>query len=538
MPDNISFKPIQNSAPDIRVAAKVFFASDLPASMVVFLVALPLCLGIAMASGAPLSSGLIAGIVGGVVTGFLSRSSLSVSGPAAGLAAIVFSAIHELGSFQLFLLCVVLAGMIQIAMGILKAGTIGHFFPVAVIRGMLAAIGLILILKQVPHALGFDADFEGDENFFQYDQQNTFSELLNSMDAVAPGAIIVSVVSLLIPALWSSETVRKYKWTNFLPAPLIVVIMGIGMNLLFQNFLPSLEIRESHLVNLGGFDGFSGIGKFVMFPDLSGWIDPRIYRIALTLALVASIESLLSVEATDKLDPYRRITPLNAELKAQGFSNLISGLIGGLPVTAVIVRSSANILAGGRTRAVSILHGFFLFGAIALVPAVIGKIPLACLAGVLLMVGYKLNTPELYKDMFRKGVDQFLPFLVTIIAILFSDLLTGIAIGMLVSVFFVLKTNFQTAIILVNNDHQFLLKFTKDVSFLNKSALRRALEKIPDHSSVIIDGTRSRFLDADIAETIEDFVKSAPVRSIHVEIKKTEFRKTDGPDSSGKLNLK
>lgn len=533
MKDNHPVEPIGKLSADWTGSLKVFILTDLPASVVVLLVAIPLCLGIALASGAPLLAGLIAGVVGGIVTGFLSKSPLSVSGPAAGLTAIVLSSIQELGSFPLFLLCVVMAGAIQMLMGFARAGAIGHFFPVAVIKGMLASIGLILILKQVPHALGFDADFEGDENFFQSDNQNTFSEILNAIDHMAPGALLVSAVTIMTLIIWSTPAVRRIKWTNFVPAPLIVVVLGIGVNIFFAAFAPDLEIRASHLVKLGGLDGFESLGKLLVFPDFTGLADPRVYRIAITLALVASVESLLSVEATDKLDPYRRITPLNAELKSQGFSNIISGLIGGLPITAVIVRSSANVLAGGRTKASAITHGILLLVVILLIPHIIEMIPLACLAGILLLVGYKLNAPSIYHETYKKGMDQFLPFLVTIVAVLLSNLLIGIGIGLLVSIFFVLKTNFQTAVILVNHNHQYLLKFTKDVSFVHKLSLRTALEKVPSNSTLIIDGTKSKFLDTDIIETIEDFLKSAPSKSIDVEIKKTSgafsplFRKTE-----------
>ncbi len=509
MQEKISFKPLDN------------LSHDLPAALVVFLVALPLCLGIALASGAPLFAGLIAGVVGGIVAGFLSKSSVSVTGPAAGLTVIVFSSIQELGSFTLFLTCVVIAGLIQTSLGYLKVGTFGHFFPFSVIKGMLAAIGLILILKQVPHALGYDTDFEGDESFVQADHQNTFSEIWNAVEYLSPGAILVSMVSLLILVGWTRPVIRQISWSKYLPAPIIVVTVGIGLNFLFSYFLPDLEIRESHLVNLQGFGGFTDLDNVLLFPDFSGFGDFRVYRIAVTIALIASIESLLIVEATDKLNPYRRITPLNAELKAQGISNVVSGLLGGLPVTAVIVRSTANIMAGARTKASTILHGFLLFTIVVAMPHFIQQIPLACLAGILLVIGYKLTMPSLYREMYNKGKDQFLPFIVTIVAILFSDLLTGIVIGMVVSVFFVLHTNFQTAVILVNSDHQYLLKFTKDVSFLHKSSLRRALERIPDGSNLIIDGSRSNFLDNDIIETIEDFIASAPTRSIDVEVKKT-----------------
>lgn len=520
----ISFKLIDN------------VSHDVPAALVVFLVALPLCLGIALASGAPLFSGLLAGVIGGVVAGTLSGSSLSVSGPAAGLATIVFTSIQELQSFPLFLMAVVLSGAIQLALGFLRAGTIGHFVPAAVIKGMLAAIGLILILKQIPHALGYDADYEGDESFFQPDNENTFTEIIRAFEYLTPGAIIVSVVSLFILAIWTTRFVRQFSWSSYVPGPLVVVILGVVLSNFLTRFGPELTIQDSHLVNLGGFDGLRSLSQVIQMPEFSGVWDPRVWRIAVTIALVASIESLLSIEATDKMDPYRRITPLNRELKAQGVSNMVSGLIGGLPVTAVIVRSSANIVAGGKTKVSAILHGVFLVVVVVAAPGMLQQIPLASLAGVLLFVGYKLNTPELYRQTYRKGWDQFLPFLVTIVAILLTDLLVGISIGLMVSIFFVLKTNFQTAVIVVNDQSQFLVKFTKDVSFLHKAKLRKTFEQIPPGSSVVIDGTRCQFLDADIVETIEDFVLGAPSKAIDVELKKSSgaqvpmFRKEPEPE--------
>ena len=523
MEEKISFRPMDN------------LAHDVPASIVVFLVALPLCLGIALASGAPLFSGLVAGIVGGVVAGLISRSPVSVSGPAAGLTTIVLASITELGSFSLFLSCVIIAGLIQIALGFIKAGTIGHFFPIAVVKGMLAAIGLILILKQVPHALGYDVDFEGDENFLQPDGENTFSEIISAAGQLSPGAIVVCGISLAILYFWTQLALKKIKWISYFPAPLVVVLLGIGLNYFFQEFVSALEIRESHLVSLPDFSGFRDVGQFLTLPDFNGLLNPRIYVIAITLALVASLETLLSIEAVDKLDPLRRITPLNHELKSQGVTNVISGLMGGLPVTSVIVRSSANVHAGARTKTSAILHGVLLAFVVLAMPDVLKKIPLASLAAILLVLGYKLTTPELYREMYGKGKVQFLPFIITIISILLTNLLAGIFIGILVSVFFVLKTNFKSAIILVNSDSQYLLKFTKDVSFVHKSILRNALEKIPDGASLMIDGSKSQFLDADIVETIDDFIKSAVTRNITVEIKKTHdamhplFRKDNGP---------
>jgi MFS superfamily sulfate permease-like transporter len=509
MEEKVSFRPIDN------------LAHDGPASLVVFLVALPLCLGIALASGAPLFSGLVAGVVGGIVVGAFSKSSISVSGPAAGLTTIVLASILELGSFSLFLTALIVAGAMQIAFGYLKAGTLGHFFPISVIKGMLAAIGLILILKQIPHAFGYDADFEGDENFFQPDGQNTFTEIIDSIRHMNIGAVIICGLSLAILIFWARPQSKKIKGINYFPAPLVVVVMGIGLTYLFQNNFPSLVITEGQRVNLSDFKGISDLGASLSNPDFNGFADPRIYRIAITLAVIASLETLLSIEAADKLDPMKRVSPLNHELKAQGIGNIVSGFLGGLPITAVIVRSSANVHAGARTKASAIIHGILLASVVLLIPGVLTKIPLACLAGILLVVGYKLTSPDLYKEMFNKGKDQFLPFIVTVIAILFTDLLTGIFVGILVSVFFVLKTNFKSAIILVNNDNQYLLKFTKDVSFLHKSSLRNALEKVPNNSSLMIDGSKSQFLDADIMEIIEDFTKGAVAKNILVEIKKT-----------------
>jgi len=496
-------------------------AYDIPAAVVVFLVALPLCLGIALASGAPLFSGLVAGVVGGIVAGIFGGSQVSVSGPAAGLATIVFASIQELGTFQIFLGAVVVAGLIQILFGFLRAGTIGHFFPASVIKGMLAAIGLILILKQIPHAFGYDADFEGDESFIQPDGRTTFSELLHSFEFISAGPLIIAVTSLIILIVLDRPGIRARRWASIVPAPLLVVIMGIAFNLFFQKFIPGLKIEDSHLVQLPGFDHISDLGGMITFPDFSQFGNLDFYRIAITIALVASLESLLSIEACDKLDPFKRITPLNSELKAQGLANLTSGLLGGLPVTAVIVRSSANIHAGARTKLSAILHGVILCGVVVSVPGLLQLIPLASLAAILIMVGYKLTNLKLYRQIFAHGWDQFIPFVVTTIAILFSDILVGIGIGILVSIFFVLKSNFQSTVILVNLGNRYLLKFTKDASFLHKSSLRKAFERIPEGSSLVIDMSKSQFMDFDILETIDDFVESAPSKKIEVELKKS-----------------
>jgi MFS superfamily sulfate permease-like transporter len=493
---------------------------DLSASIVVMLVALPLCLGIALASGAPMLSGLIAGVTGGLIVGFVSGSSLSVSGPAAGLTTIVLSAISQLGSYQAFLCAVVLGGCFQVILGILRAGTIGHFFPVSVIKGMLSAIGLILILKQIPHALGYDRDFEGDEDFFQTDGENTFTEIINAFYYLTPGAIVICTFSILIMILWEKPALKKIKLLQFIPGPLVVVLIGIVLNSLFNFSVPFLTIEKDHLVSLPLAGDFF---DQMVFPDWSQFLNPRIFPVALTLALVASLESLLSIEAADRLDPFKRITPLNRELTAQGIGNIFSGLIGGLPVTAVIVRTSANINAGARTKLSTILHGVFLLSAIMLIPSALNLIPFASLAAILIVTGYKLTKPELFRQMFRKGWNQFIPFTVTIIAILTTNLLIGIFIGIAVGLFYVLKTNFQEAISVSNDSNTYVLRLNKDVSFLNKALLRKTFESIPPGAVLVIDGGGSQFIDTDIVETIQDFELNAPSRNIQVRINRTPY---------------
>lgn len=494
---------------------------DIPAGLVVFLVALPLCLGIALASGAPLFAGIISGIVGGIVVGALSGSSLSVSGPAAGLTVIVLNAIDVLETYEVFLAAVVLAGIIQLALGFLKAGIIGHFFPVSVIKGMLAAIGLILILKQIPHAFGYDADPEGDQSFIQPDGENTFSELIQALNYSSTGAIIISVLSLLILILWARPMLKKYTFFTLVPAPLVVVIFGVIINLAFKQWMPDLALSGEHLVSLPIASDFQGFISQFTFPDFSRLMDKQVLIAAITIAIIASLESLLSLDATDKLDPKKRIAPANRELKAQGVGNIVSGLIGGLPVTAVIVRSSANVSSNAQSKTSVIFHGFLLLSTVAFIPGLLNLIPLSALAAVLLMVGYKLTSPSLYKGIFEKGIDQFAPFIITILAILLTDLLIGILIGLVVGLFFVIKTNFHQAFMITQDDKNFLIILTKDVSFLNKASLRKKLEEIPSNSYVIIDGTRSKFIDNDITETIEDFQETAKFRNITVEIKKT-----------------
>jgi MFS superfamily sulfate permease-like transporter len=497
------------------------FKYDLPASVVVFLVALPLCLGVALASGAPLFSGIIAGIVGGIVIGSVTKSAMSVSGPAAGLTTIVLASITKMGTFEAFLLTVFLAGAIQFLLGVFRAGTIGNYFPSSVIKGMLAAIGLILILKQIPHAVGYDKDFEGDESFFQPDGENTFTELIRAMDYLNFGAAIIFGLSILILIAWEKPFIKNSKFSTFLPAPLLVVTVGVIVNLLFENLFPSLLIGADHLVSLPVAENVTGFVSQFALPDFSAIVRTETWTIAFTIAIVASLESLLSVDAVDKLDPFKRTSPLSHELRAQGIGNMVSGLIGGLPITAVIVRSSANVAAGARTKASSVSHGVLLLLTAFLIPTLLNKIPLSCLAAILIMVGYKLAKPSLFRVMYLKGKDQFIPFVVTILAILLTDLLIGITIGILVGLFFVLKTNFHRALFSVNENNNYLIRLTKDVSFLNKALLRQTFTDIPDGSKVIIDGSRSAFIDQDILETINDFRESSSTRDITVELKQS-----------------
>jgi MFS superfamily sulfate permease-like transporter len=495
-----------------------FFKEDLSSSLVVFLVAIPLCLGIAVASGANPLSGLIAGLVGGIVVGSLSGSSLSVSGPAAGLTAIVLNAINSLPTFNAFLLAVVIAGVFQLILGYIRAGLIGYYFPNAVIKGMLAAIGLILILKQIPHALGYDEDFEGDESFFQPDDQNTFSEIVLAFQNPSVGAIIIAGFALALLIFLERAYFKKLKFFKVIPPALLAVLSGAGLNEIFKQYFPDLALSGKHLVNIPVNSSASAFFKQFENPDWSQITNSEIYVIAFTIAIVASIETLLSIEAADRLDPLKRVTPANRELKAQGIGNIVSGLIGGLPVTAVIVRSSANVSSGGKTKISAILHGLWIALSIIFLGTILNYIPLAALASILLMVGYKLIKPELIKAMYAKGWSQFIPFIVTIFAILFTDLLIGIAIGMAVGLYYVIKTNFHKAIRMVDKDNNYLIRLNKDVSFLNKALLLEYFGKIPNGATVLIDAKRAEFIDRDIRELIDDFQLSVNEREINLSV--------------------
>ncbi len=494
---------------------------DLPASIVVFFVALPLCMGIALASGAPLFSGLIAGIVGGIVVGSLSNSSLGVSGPAAGLAVIVLNSIQSLGAFDIFLVAVVIGGVIQLLLGMLKGGTIAYYFPSAVIKGMLAGIGIIIFLKQIPHAFGYDADYEGDLAFAQTDGQNTISELANMLNYVSYGAIIVSVSALLIILVWDNLLAPRHKFFRLLQGAFVAVAFGIGYQLIIPAYFPELAIEPRHLVSVPVSENFNEFLHLFSFPDFSQLTNSEVWVVAITLAIVASLETLLSVEATDKLDPQKRVTNTNRELLAQGVGNVVSGLVGGLPVTQVIVRSSANIQSGGRTKLSAIVHGFLLLVCVLTIPHILNMIPLAVLASVLLVVGYKLAKPALFKQMFQLGWAQFLPFVVTILGIVFTDLLKGIAIGLSVGVLVLLRNSLKNSHFLhkqaVNNGQQSVkMTLAEEVTFLNKGAILKELTNLPPNTNLTIDMSKSTHIDYDVLEIIDNFKKTADSKGVTV----------------------
>jgi MFS superfamily sulfate permease-like transporter len=499
--------------------------NDLSASLVVFLVALPLCLGLGLASTQRpdlVFSGIIAGIIGGIVVGFLSGSSVGVSGPAAGLVVIVLGALKTLGSFELLLLAVFIAGIFQLIAGFLKAGIIGYYFPSSVIKGMLAAIGLTLILKEIPHALGYDKDFMGDFALAQSDGHNTFSELYYAFVYNSPGAIIISVVSIGLLVLFQQGFMKKIALFKFLPGALFVVLGGILLNYTFSVLKPEWQLTGEHVVQLPVASSVSEFISFFRLPDFSGLTNPQVYIAALTIALVASIETLLCVEATDKIDPLKRSTPTNRELKAQGVGNMISGLIGGLPITQVIVRSSANISTGGRTKVATIAHGGILLLSAIFIPKYINFIPLASLAAILLMVGYNLSKLSLYRSMYKLGWNQFVPFIVTVIAILTTDLLKGIGIGMVVAIFYILRENFRHSYRLKKHSNgkaeTLTIHLSEEVTFLNKASIQLQLEEVPPNSTVIIDGSNSVHIDHDVLEIIHDFRSHlAPSKNITVE---------------------
>jgi MFS superfamily sulfate permease-like transporter len=500
-----------------------YFKSDIQAGLVVFLVALPLCLGIALASGAPLFAGIISGVIGGIVVGLLSNSQLSVSGPAAGLTAIVLAAITSLGSYETFLLAVVIAGGLQLLMGLIKAGTISNYFPSNVIEGMLMGIGVIIILKQLPHAIGYDKDHEGDFFFIEKATGfNTFTDLINAVNYSHLGAIIVTAVSLAILIVFPK--IGLIQRIKVIPPALIAVLAGIGLNEMFKSAGSSLAITQEHLVNLPMPDSFqSFLGQF-SFPNWSAFSKPEVWIVAVTLAVVASIETLLCIEASDKLDPQKRFTNSNRELFAQGTGNILSGLIGGIPMTSVIVRTSANINSGARTKSSTIAHGVLLLLAVVSIPALLNRIPLACLAAILLMIGYKLASPKKMKHMFSLGWYQFTPFAITVLAVVFTDLLTGVSIGLVVSIFFILRANLKMAYFFKKEEfhsgEKITIKLAQEVSFLNKAAIKQTLYHIPEDSTVLIDASETFYIDYDVQQMIKDFMNVAAAdKNIQIELK-------------------
>lgn len=490
---------------------------DLPSGLVVFLVAVPLCLGIALACGVDPLSGLVAGIAGGLVIPFISRSPLSVSGPAAGLIAIVLSGIESLGGVEVFFLAVFLAGIIQIILGLIRAGSIAYLFPSSVIRGMLSAIGVILILKQIPHALGYDVDYEGEMSFLQPDGANTFSEIWMALSHTSVVAIAISIISIVLLVIW--DKVKFLKNLTVVPGALVVVLTGVLINQIFIWTGSGIGLEGKHLVELPVYNSTAEfVGAFTL-PDWSAFTNPDVYVVALTLAVVGSLVSLLSVEAVDRLDPFKRKTPLNRELIAQGAGNAFSGFLGGLPVTAVIIRSSANVNSGGRTRTAAVVHGILLLLTVIFFSQLLNMIPLSALAGILLMIGYKLAHPKIFKQMWKMGWDQLIPYVTTIVAVVFTDMLIGITIGIAVGIFFVFKENFHSAIRVDEEDGIKFINIRKDLSFVNKAKLIQTLETINEGDHVRIDGKGAEFMDHDLREILDEFVEMAEEREIHVELK-------------------
>lgn len=500
--------------------------SDFSASIVVFLIALPLCLGIALGSNAPLISGLIAGVVGGIIIGALSNSPLSVSGPAAGLIAIVAIGIQKLGSFESFLLAGLIAGIIQIVFGFLRFGSLADFVPNTVIKGMLAAIGIILIVKQIPHFVGYDKTREADEAFFDFSShEGKFFDLLDVVNHITPMALAIGLISIAIMLLWNTKYFKKIKFLQLIPSPLVAVISGVLINDFFESSHSIFALSKENLVNLPSINNLNDFTSAIVFPNFGAILNPQIFFTAVTIALVASMETLLCIEATDKIDPYKRRTSTNRELKAQGTGNAISALLGGLPITSVIVRSSTNANAGAQSKASTMMHGLWLFLAVIFIPHILQRIPYASLSAIMIITGYKLTNPSIFKGLYRMGQDQMVPFLITIAAILLTNLLLGVAIGIIFSFFFILDSNFRSSLMMVHNEKgHYLLRLRKDVSFLNKAKLKNTLEKLPKLSYVLIDVSRSDFIDKDVIEVINDFAKHAHLKKITVEIKRNNFK--------------
>ena len=508
--------------------------SDFASGLVVFLVALPLCLGIAMASGAPLFSGIISGVIGGIVVGYLSTSHISVSGPAAGLTAIVLTAITDLGAFDIFLTAVFIAGLIQLALGFLKAGSLSNYIPTNVIEGMLAGIGIIIILKQLPHAFGYDSDFEGDLAFSQTDGSNTLTSLLGIVDYVQLGSIVITAISLIILVAW--DKVPFLQKLKLIPAALIAVTIGVVLNEVFIATGSSLAIAKEHLVSLPIPTSIEEFKQIIVTPNFSGITNPKVWVVGLTIAIVASIETLLCIEAADRMDIHKRYTDTNVELKAQGIGNIVSSLLGGLPMTSVVVRSSANANAGAQSKMSSIIHGSLLLLSVLTIPALLNKIPLATLAAILLLVGYKLAKPATFKHFWKNGKYQFAPFIATLLAVVFLDLLKGVALGLLISVFAILRGNMKRAYIFRKEEYHdgdvIHIDLAQEVSFLNKAAIKTTLSKIPENSKVVINAQDTVYIAHDVLDLIKEF-KKIRAKEENIKVKLTGFKKEYELENTG-----
>jgi len=500
--------------------------SDFASGLVVFLVALPLCLGIALASGAPPLSGIIAGIVGGIVVGFLSKSHLSVSGPAAGLTAIVLTAITDLGAFNIFLTAVLIAGLLQLILGFIKAGSISNYFPTNVIEGMLAGIGIIIILKQIPHAIGYDSDFEGDESFLQNDGGNTLSSLLGALDYIQIGSVIITLISLAILISW--DKVSFLKRLKLVPGALVAVIVGILLNEFFIASGSSLAISKDHLVSLPVPSSLEDFKNIIVLPDFTGFLNIKVWIVGATIAIVASIETLLCIEAADRMDAQKRYTDTNVELKAQGIGNMLSAILGGLPMTSVVVRTSANNNAGAKSKMSAIIHGVLLLISVLSIPFLLNKIPLATLAAVLLLVGYKLAKPSIIMHFWHKGKYQFVPFIATLLAVVFTDLLKGVALGIIISIIFILRGNLKRAYRFRKEKFEdgdvIRIDLAQEVSFLNKAAIKTTLSEIPENSRVVINASDTVYIAHDVLDLIHEFA-TIKASEDNIKVKLKGFKK-------------
>ena len=516
--------------------------SDFASGLVVFLVALPLCLGIALASGAPLFSGIIAGVIGGIVVGYLSQSHISVSGPAAGLTAIILTAITDLGAFDVFLMSVFIAGVIQLGLGFLKAGSISNYFPTNVIEGMLAGIGIIIILKQVPHAFGYDADFEGDQAFIQKDGSNSFSFLFDVVNHINLGAVIISLVSFAILISW--EKIGFLKNLKLVPGALVAVIAGIVLNEFFIRSESPLAIAKDHLVSSPVPQSFEEFKSIIITPNFTAITNPKVWVVGITIAIVASIETLLCIEASDRMDVQKRYTDTNVELKAQGLGNIISSLLGGLPMTSVVVRSSANNNAGAKSKMSAIIHGVLLLVSVLSIPTLLNRIPLATLATVLILVGYKLAKPATFIHFWEKGKYQFIPFIATLVFVVATDLLKGVALGIIISVIFVLRGNLKRAYSFKKEEYEdgdvIHIDLAQEVSFLNKAAIKTTLGEIPENSKVIINAHDTEYIAHDVLDLIREFKETRAIdENIKVKLKgfKDAYELENSPEGSNHVKI-